>query len=59
MLSAQVWEAAERFQGQGSVSCEPRFCLLFFINIPLVLLMGKKLNTGFLVLSGAVGAVGF
>lgn len=34
-----------------AVSCEPMFCLLLFINIPLVLLMGKKLNTDFLALS--------
>lgn len=34
-----------------AVSCEPMFCFLFCINIPLVLLMGKKLNTNFLALS--------
>lgn len=30
-----------------AVSSEPIFCLLFFINIPLVLLMGKKVKDSF------------
>lgn len=34
-----------------AVSCEPMFLFLFFVNIPLVLLMGKKLNPNFLALS--------
>lgn len=52
--SAGAWGAAEHCKGQGSscaVSWEPMILFLFCVNIPLVLLMGKKLNSNFLALS--------